>query len=255
MLRTIALLAAFALALTSPAHAQTAAALPSFAGFTIGEPLSGVRDRLGDPLLVDSAGMQTIWRYLCAGGAYVVDLLVKDNAVFSITVLARAGNGAFVDPNGIALGANVATVRARLGKPAHEQGSAVDGSLDLWYADPAGFWIYEFKNGTLDFIQIVLPPGGTVTLTPGSPVTLGDGTSFESAVQPGAQSAVAGAVWIDAYVHEQECGNGGRWIEQNTPSQTSQRHAGKSYAVVAAACTDGGAKRSFYFETTRFSAL
>jgi len=227
------------------AGAQTLpAALPSLAGFTIGEPLATVRDRMGDPLVVDAADGQSIWRYLTPDGAAFADLLVKDNVVLSITVLRRFPTSAFALPNTIAFGMHAEDVRKALGPATHERIMQDDGSLDLWYQDANTAWIYEFKNDVLGFIQVVVSPAQRAALEPGPPVSPGDGSSPERAVLMAAMSLPAVAGWIDAYLHEQTCAGGGRWIEQST-------HGEAGYTVVHATCAGGSGQRDFYFDARR----
>ena len=104
-------------------------------GVTLGETIAAVHDwSPGDPLDVKAEeDGQAIWRYLDGSGGCYIDLLVKNYAVVSVTILARFAKSSFVDERGVAFGTSPAAVQARSSAGRrHENTNADDGSFDLW---------------------------------------------------------------------------------------------------------------------------
>lgn len=236
----------------APAVLPAATAEPAFEGVTIGEPLAGLRDRLGDPLTVLDIGSndESVWRYLSHNGAVFVDVLAKRNVAFSVTVVGRFPNSPYVAPSGVRFGITADELAAKLGKPTRTTTNQDDGSVDLWFLDGKELWIYEFHADRLDFVQLVSPHGVDSATTGAAPaVTPGDGSSFDRSVKV-VQPLLMTPFWIDAYVVAHPCGNDGHWIRNAKNAQTTITRGSAEYTVVHAACSDASGERDFFFDTT-----
>ncbi len=249
-MRLLLLLAAIA-ATTGTALAQVPVpvAIPKFEGITLGEPIAGLKQRMGDPVQVISAGGTVIWRYLAAGGAIFIDVLVKENAASSVTVVRRIRGGAYTDANGAAFGMNAQQLRAKLGAPARTTTNADDGSVDLWYYGQQYAWIYEFYSDNLGFIQLIPSPSVAQSFAPGPPTAPSAGSSLDTAIWIRPSNLLANTMWIDAYLAMTSCGNNAHWKQTSSKIQPdTAKNDPLAYAVVHARCSDGSAERDFYFD-------
>jgi len=229
---------------------QTASAAAALEGLTLGEPMGAVRDALGDPLTVASTGSELIWRYLGRGGAFYLDVLVKLNVAYSVTVVRRYDDSAYTDPRGISFGMTSGDVRAKLGPPAQRTTNSDDGSVDLWYTAGSFRWIYEFYSDRLGFIQVTPSPALRATFVSAPAVTPADGSSTDNAIKIRPSNPLTNALWINAYFAMAQCGSDGHWKELSLyPTPDSSRKASPGLTVVRARCTDGAAERTFYFDT------
>ncbi len=249
----VALLLATVAVLPICAAAQTPAPAPaaiSFEGITLGEPMAGLKPRIGDPVRVVQAGHSVIWRYLQGNGGIYLDVLVRNDAAYSVTVVQRFQGVAYTDPNGISFGMSADQVRARLGPPTRTSTNADDGSVDLWYRVGEYAWIYELYSDRLGFIQLVASRSVQQGFVPGPPTVPSAGTSLDSAIWIRPSSPLANATWIDTYLAMNSCGNNGHWTQtsSNLKPDTAKNDP-VTYMVVRARCTDGGAERDFYFDT------
>ena len=229
---------------------QTASAAAPLEGLTLGEPMSAVRDALGDPLNVQSTGSLLIWRYIGRGGAFYLDVLVKNNVAYSVTVVRRYDDSAYTDPRGISFGMTSAGVRAKLGAPAQKTTNSDDGSVDLWYTVGSFRWIYEFYSDRLGFIQVTPSPALRATFVSAPAVSPADGSSAENAIKIRPSNSLTNALWINAYFATNQCGSTGHWKElplDLKPDSSKKDTVGLT--IVRARCTDGATERTFYFDT------
>ena len=145
MVRIAAFLVSIALC-GGAASAQTPAAraaTSTLEGVTLGESMQQVREALGDPVQVQPVVNHQIWRYIERGGAVFVDVIPRNNAVTSVTVLRRLDDSSYTDDRGVAFGMSSAEVRAKMGPPARQTTNSDDGSVDLWYVERDTGRIYE----------------------------------------------------------------------------------------------------------------
>jgi hypothetical protein len=219
-------------------------------GVTLGEPMQQVREAMGDPVRLAPVDGQQIWRYVGRGGAVYVDVLAKNNWVFSVTVLRRFASSPYTDDAGIDFGSSAAQVRAKRGEPSRTQTNADDGSVDLWYVNDDIAKIYEFYSDRLGFVQILPSPKLQATFAPAPAVVPDDGSSIAAAIVIRPSNLLSNSLWIDAYLADNSCGSKGHW--KLVSSKMSPDEAAKdilAYTTVHAQCTDGGAERDFIFDT------
>ncbi|MGB6521533.1 MAG: hypothetical protein WBE83_07160 [Candidatus Cybelea sp.] len=229
---------------------QTASPVAPLEGLTLGEPMAAVRDTLGDPLTVASTGSELIWRYVGRGGAFYVDVLVKNNVAYSVTVVRRYDDSAYTDPRGVSFGMTSGDVRAKLGTPAQRTTNSDDGSVDLWYVAGSFRWIYEFYSDRLGFIQVTPSPALRATFVSAPEVTPADGSSAGNAIKIRPSNALTNALWINAYLAMNQCGSNGHWKELSLHLELDSSKKGPpGLTVVRARCTDGATERTFYFDT------
>lgn len=234
----------------TPSPAVSAAARMQFEGVTLGDPLAALTPRLGDPLQLVNLGGSVIWRYLAGDGAYYLDLLVKNNAAISVTVVQRMKGARYTDPRGISFGVTSNDVRSKLGAPWRTNTNSDDGSVDLWYRAGDYAWIYELYSDKVGFVQLVAAPAVQNSFAAGPPVAPNDGATVASAIRIRPSSIVFNSIWIDGYLAMNRCGNSGHWKETSLDLKADD--AGKdpmAYTVIHAQCTDGGAVRVLYFDT------
>lgn len=247
------LVLAIALLCGSAAYAQTSSAAGNatqFEGVTLGEPMTSVRERLGDPVTVTSSMGKLIWRYMERGGAIFLDVLVQDNVAYSVTVVRRFPNSPYTDAQGIAFGMTSDDVRAKRGAPDRVSTNADDGSLDLWYRDSSSVWIYEFYSSKLGFIQVLPPHGLNQGFAAAAATAAADGTSINQAIKIRPSNLLADTTWINTYLAMNHCGNGGRWKETSSTMKADPAVNDLfAYSIVHARCTDGSTERDFFFDT------
>ncbi|HET6275579.1 MAG TPA: hypothetical protein VFE16_06585 [Candidatus Cybelea sp.] len=252
-MRSSLVLAAFVALIPTSVPAQTPPASPSamaFQGVTLGEPIAGLKQRLGDPVAVVTPPNVVIWRYLEGGGAIYLDVLVKKSVAASVTVVQRFPGAPYTDSKGASFGMSADQVRALLGTPAKVTTNADDGSIDLWYRAGDYAWIYEFYSDKLGFIQLIASPGIVQNFTPGPPVAPSDGTSLDRAIWIRPSNPLSNTNWIDAYLATNECGTNGHWkqlslkLKDDPPIRDPL-----AFTIVHARCTDGAGERDFYFDT------
>jgi hypothetical protein len=258
LLRPASLILIFAtLWLAWPASLQAQTSLPTqrlsltgtFEGVAIGAPIASLRASLGDPIKIERTGETVIWRYLTHGGGTYLDIIVKNNVVQSLTLLNRFNSLKYVDPNGIAFGERPDQVRAKLGSTAREATNSDDGSLDLWYTSLPYAWVYEFRANALSFIQLVASPTFLATFSAGPAATGGDGTSLEQAIWIRPSHVFFTSTWIGVFLAKTTCGTNGHWIQTASRFQADSQNP-LAYTIVSASCSDGNAKRDFYFNTS-----
>jgi hypothetical protein len=228
---------------------QAVSTTGTFEGVAIGAPMASLRASLGDPIKIERTGETVIWRYLTHGGATFLDIIVKNNVVQSLTLLNRFNDLKYVDPNGIAFGETPDQVRAKLGSTTREATNSDDGSLDLWYTSLPYAWVYEFRANSLSFIQLVASPKFLATFSAGSPATGGDGTSLDRAIWIRPSHLLFTSTWIGIFLDKTTCGTNGHWVQTASRFQAESQNP-LAYTIVSASCSDGNAKRDFYFNTS-----
>lgn len=235
------LLAAIA-ASPSPASSVSPAARVSVTldNVSLGQPVSTIRDRVGDPVAIQEIPNQAqrIWRFLENGNRFL-DVLEHDGVAISITVAKYADAATFTDQRGIPFGAASDDVAKALGTPQRVSRNTDDGSVDFWYRSPDAVLIYEFLGDRLVFEQVLAPRDKQSAYPGAASVEPREGTSTSDAI---AVSAPADA-WIHAYFALNACGAQGRWQTVST----RQLEKGPTYEVVHASCSGANITRDFYF--------
>jgi hypothetical protein len=257
--RCCAFVLAAAMFCAGPAVAQTPSPLlppsvlsktGSFDGISIGQPVSELREKFGDPVRVVTMGSTVVWRYLTLGAATFTDVILKRNLVQSITMLNRFTSVDFTDPNGIEFGLTPDQVRAKLGPPYKTSTNSDDGSLDLTYRTVPYDWVYEFYGQKLGFIQLVVSPASLNNLNAGLPPPIGDGSSRQQAIWIRPSAASTNPDWIDLYLSNLPCGSGGHFkaSSQEFVNDAATNDA-TAITLVHAQCTSGTDRRDYYFDT------
>ncbi|HTU83557.1 MAG TPA: hypothetical protein VMF61_15620 [Candidatus Acidoferrales bacterium] len=220
----------------------------AFEGITLGEPIAGLKPRLGDPLAVLTTPSAIIWRYLQHGGAVYVDVIVKNNVASSVTVLPRLPGVPYTDTRGASFGMSADQVREKLGVPSRVSTNADDGSVDLWYRSGEYAWIYELHADKLDFIQLIVSPPVAAAFASGPATAPSDGTTLDRAIWIRPSNILVNTVWIGAYLALNACGTNGHWRETGSQLKDDPATHQIAYTIVQARCTDGTAERDFYFD-------
>lgn len=138
-------------------------------GVTLGEPMSQVRETLGNPAQVLPVGERQMWRYVEHNGSVFVDVIPENDIVISVTVIRRVESSTYVDDRGVAFGMSSGDVQAKLGAATKQSTNSDDGSVDLWYLEGDVSRIYEFYGDKLGFLQIVARPGSQLRRSTGVP--------------------------------------------------------------------------------------
>ncbi len=236
------------------ASAQTPAAraaTSTLEGVTLGESMQQVREALGDPVQVQPVVNHQIWRYIERGGAVFVDVIPRNNAVTSVTVLRRLDDSSYTDDRGVAFGMSSAEVRAKMGPPARQTTNSDDGSVDLWYVEGDTGRIYEFFGDKLGFVQILVRPGSQPTAASNeATIAPADGSSIANAIRIRPPNLLGNSMWIDAFLAMNPCGGDGHWKETSLNLQADPAtNDPLAYTIVRAKCTTGEAEKTFFFDT------
>jgi hypothetical protein len=239
MLHALALL----LAVTGATPAPAAWNQTSWLGVTLGEPLSAVSARLGDPLAVAKDPQLTKFVYLTEDTNAFVTVLSEHGIVtgvrlWSVTTLP----GKTHDPFGLALGDEADKVIAKRGKPTR-QAADIDGPFDA-YQDRDVLWLYHIK-GDQSVTSITLSTtDSAIADVPQQPLpAVHSGESEADAVRIVQPSAADTKRWEQMFLAIRPCGENGTWLVRKTERQGS-------IDVVTASCNLGGVSRQFYFQPT-----
>ncbi len=241
MLAAVVLLALVA----SPSPAVSPSTIPAIApvldDVKLGEPLSNLRERYGDPVATQELPKQSqrIWRFLENGNRFL-DVLESNGVAISVTVAKYTKTAEFTDQYGIAFGASAGDVSKALGQPQRVSRNADDGSIDLWYRTNDAVLIYEFLGDRLVFEQLLAPRAKQGQYPPAAAVDPHGGTSTADAVVVSPPQDA----WIHAYLALNGCDNDGHWEIVSTHSIQK----GSTYQVVHTACSSGNLTRDFFFE-------
>jgi hypothetical protein len=237
MLHAIALL----LAVAAPTPTPAAWNQTSWLGVTLGEPLSAVAARMGDPLAVAKDPQLTKFVYLTEDTNAFVTILSEHGIVsgvrlWSVTTL----SGKTTDPFGIALNDAVDKVVAKRGKPAREA-EDIDGPFDA-YQDRDVLWLYHIK-GDQSVTSITLSTtDNALADLPQQPLpAVHTGQSAADAVRVVQPNAGDAKRWEEMFLAIRPCGDNGKWLIRKTERQGS-------VDVVTASCNLGGLSRDFYFQ-------
>ncbi len=218
-------------------------------GVTLGEPMSAVVSRLGDPLKVQNeAAVRTLYLYTSNHASTLLVLSVERGRVRRIRVVAL-NDGAFTltDGHGIALGATEAQLTTLNGKPTKVLAST-KFPVDI-YERPDGIWSYEFLGGAVKAIQLAQAAADFSALpTVAEPVIHG-GTSFDDAIVEMADNEFDGVKKENIYLQLQGCAPGVSW---KTTTQSLMSHGGKKYDRLDTVCPTTNEKRAFYFDITNY---
>jgi hypothetical protein len=235
VLSAIAFLLAVAAPSPAPAWNQT-----SWLGVTLGEPLSAVAARLGDPLTVAKDPALTKFVYLTENtGAFVTVLsehgIVTGVRLWSVTTLP----GKTLDPFGIALADDKDKLIGKRGKPTREAAD-IDGPFEA-YQDRDVLWLYHIK-GDQSITSITLSTtDSAIADLPQQPLpSVHTGESAADAVRIVQPNAADAKRWEQMFLAIRPCRENGNWLIRKTEQQ------GK-LDVVTASCNLGGISKSFYF--------
>ncbi len=241
MLAAVVLLAFAASASPAVSPSSAPPVAPVLDAVKLGEPLSELRDRFGDPVATQEIpkDAQRIWRFLENGNRFL-DVLESNGIAISITVAKYTKTAAFTDQYGITFGMGADDVTKALGQPQRVSRNADDGSIDLWYRSSDAVLIYEFLGDRLMFEQLLAPHTKQDAYPPASAVDPHGGASTTDAVVVSAPQDE----WIHAYLALNGCDNDGHWETVSTHSLQK----GSTYQVVHAACSSGNLTRDFFFE-------
>jgi hypothetical protein len=229
----------FAVLAASPSPSPAAA--PVLDNVSLGEALSAIRARSGDPVVLQTLPNkpERVWRFL-EQGTRLLDVMEHNGVAVSITVARYTKDAAFTDSRGLSFGTSMDGVTSVLGDPDTTSTNADDGSRDLWYRRSNSTLIYEFLSDRLVFEQLLAPPSQTDSGKPDVAAEPHTGASPDDAlvVSPPADA------WIRAFFELNTCGTNGFW--RNDSKRVLQK--GPTYNVVHATCTTGNSSRDFYFQ-------
>jgi hypothetical protein len=216
----------------------------SWLGVTLGEPLSAVASRLGDPITVSKDPTLTKFVYLTDDTNSFVTVLSEHGIVSGVRLWSVTTQpGKTLDPYGIALGDAVDKLVAKRGKPARESAD-IDGPFDA-YQDRDVLWLYHIK-GDQSVTSITLSTTDTALADlPQQPLPpVHSGTSPADAIRVVQPNADDTKRWEQMYLAIRPCGdNNGTWLIRKTARQGNLE-------VVSASCNLGGLTRDYYFQPT-----
>jgi hypothetical protein len=242
MVHALALLLAVTGATPAPAWNHT-----SWLGVTLGQPLSAVAERMGDPLAVSKDPQLTKFVYLTEDTNAFVTVLSEHGIVTGVRLWSvTTQTGKTYDPFGITLNDPVDKVISKRGKPTR-QSEDIDGPFDA-YQSPDVLWMYHIK-GDQSITSITLSTtDNAIADLPAQPLpAVHSGDSATDAVRVVQPNAGDTKRWEQMFLAIRPCGDNGTWLIRQTERQ------GK-IDVVTASCNLGGASRQFYFAPEPLSA-
>lgn len=213
----------------------------SWLGVTLGEPVSAVVTRMGDPLIVSHDPTLTKFVYLTDDTNAFITVLSEHGIVSGIrlwSVTTQAGKTS--DPFGIKLEDSKDSLIAKRGKPARD-GEDIDGPFES-YQDGDVLWLYHIK-GDQSVTSITLSTTDTaiagIREQPLPAVHLG--RNADDAVRIVQPTAGDTKRWEEMFLAIRPCGdNNGKWAIRRTERQGT-------LDVVTASCDLGGPSQAFYF--------
>lgn len=237
MLHVLALLIAATGATPAPAPAWNQM---SWLGVKLGEPLSAVTARMGDPLTVSKDPQLTKFVYLTEDTNAFETVLSEHGIVtgvrlWSVTTLP----GKTYDPFGIALNDAVDKLVAKRGKPTR-QAEDIDGPFDS-YQDRDILWVYHIKADQSITSITLSTTDNAIAELPAQPLpTVHSGQSASNAIRIVQPNAGDVKRWEEMFLAIRPCGNNGTWLIRRTERQGT-------VDAVTASCNLGGASQTFYF--------
>jgi hypothetical protein len=213
----------------------------SWLGVTLGEPVTAVSARMGDPIAVGKDPKLAKFVYLVEHGNAFLTVLSERGYVSGVRLWSVTGApGKTLDPFGIALGEQADALTGKRGKPTRS-GSDIDGPFDA-YQNGDVLWLYHIRgNQSVASITLSTTESAIEDLPEAPLPAVHTGASAADAivvVQPDAKDV---ARWEQMYLAIHPCGANGVWKSNKTERQ------GKT-DVLSATCSDGPA-RTFYFTT------
>ncbi|MHB8391965.1 MAG: hypothetical protein ACYDBH_20710 [Acidobacteriaceae bacterium] len=218
-------------------------------GVTLGEPMSAVVSRLGDPMKVQKGtSVSSYYLYMANHQSTLLMLNVERGRVRGMRLFAlSAGAFKLTDGHGIAFGATEQQLTTLNGKP-NKVFSSTTHPVDV-YVRADGTWSYEFVRGTVKAIQLDQPiPEFSTLPTVADPVVHG-GTSFDDAIIDMADNEDDGVKSEYAYLQFHDCAPGVSW---KTQMQSLLNHGKKVYDRLDTICPKSNEKRAFYFDITNY---
>ena len=222
----------------------------TFGGVKLGEPMSAVRARLGDPVHDEDLGKGFLKaRYLGDHNHVYLGVTHKNGnvAMVSLTPTPWSNEAAAADPFGVKFGITEdALVRLR-GKPDSTDNG--DGANRLLYGTSAR-WEYVIKDGKVSMITLIAPPAELAALPATVVPAAHQGASFRDAVVVIASNEIDGVGWEHIYVNDNACTGQGK---PAFAGQALSTHGSHAYDIITVTC--GGDKktsRDYIFDITAY---
>jgi hypothetical protein len=248
-----------------PTTASAADGSMAWLGVTMGEPVSSLRQRLGDPLhvrrypdLLIAAGLKPaadapqrkmdFW----IGGTFALIVSERHGYVVGIELYAAETPTEPVtslpaDPRGALLGQSIAELTQHLNdKPATLNGVS---SLDATDASTGLHVRYAFDKGYLNSIRWFRTPAQDMATTDLPELTEPRADGFASAVLDGQTNEASGVRFEYMFVNAHPCDGRTRW---KVAQQALVSHDQRKYDVLHVVCPTTQAERNFYFDITRY---
>jgi|GEM_PF-3198189 len=231
-------------------------------GISPGSPISEVRTRIGDPLMVRLMpdGSQVTWNRSPSDDAYIMLGQRNGYVTYVRVVNARVGPVSGVtDPFDVILGGNQLGLRTLRGKPQSTVNAG--GDQVRQYPGPNQLsWQYTIRDGEVHSIMLTTAsessPAQAMPKTPGGAPTLPtvrttdprDGSSMAAAFLVNARDEDEGARFEQFFVKTLP-GCGQTWsIDQHARATDHKRH----YDRMELACGESGNTRLVFFDITGF---
>lgn len=222
----------------------------SWLGVTLGEPLSAVYDRMGDPIVATADDKVTTFVYSVDKGRSFVTVLAQHGIVSGVRLWEPPGaQSTLADPKGVMLGNDITALTTDMGTPSRN-GQDSEGPYHA-YQNGDVLWLYHM-NGDATVRSITLATTeAAVAAIPAAPVpAVHAGDSIADAIRVVASSGADGVNWEHLYLAVHPCAKNGRWT---MTKQVLQRLGGRSYDELTATCSGDEASRVFYFDATAYA--
>ena len=238
MLHALALLLAVTGATPAPAANSNA-----WLGIKLGEPLSAVATRMGDPIAVSNDPSLLKFVYLTDDANAFVTVLSEHGIVSGIRLWSvTTAPSKTPDPFGIKLEAGKDTLLAKRGKPTRE-GEDIDGPFEA-YQDGDLLWLYHIKGDqSVTSITLSTTDNAIAGMSAQPLPTVHLGRSTADAVRIVQPTASDTKRWEELFLAIRPCGDNGKWLIRRTERQGT-------FDVVTASCNLGGPSTAFYFAPT-----
>ena len=196
---------------------------------------------MGDPTAVKtSAQGDTFYMYVTDRNAFeYLSVFIDHNNVVEVHATRNTPGSGSAAALGVTLGAPEGTLASLATPDAQGLHPGADGLL----------YGFDAKDGIVHRISAGLPRNVQTALPPSPPAVPHGGTSFADAIVIGATNELLGVDAEYAYLDLNPCPGGGRW---KLSLQALVNQSGKPYDRLDVICTTGGAKRSFYFDISRY---
>lgn len=212
----------------------------SWLGVTLGEPVSAVASRMGDPLVVSKDDTLTKFVYLTDNDNAFVTVLSEHGIVTGVRLWSVTNIAKTQDPFGVALGDAKDKVAAKRGQPTRESAD-IDGPFEAYQAGDV-LWLYHIKGDqSVASITLSTTDNAIADLPQQQLPAVHLGRSAEDAVRVIQPNAGDVSRWEQMFLAIRPCGDNGTWLVRRTERQGR-------LDVVTASCNLGGISQAFYFE-------